>query len=410
MRRWTAVVVVALCSAACGDPRPEPAVPPAPTAPTAPPAPTIAAPAPFSFEKPRADVPSIRRWLLLGPFGTKGATAVTPAFIDEAAAAPSAGERLAGHVWTQHRILARRVDLGAALSGGDECAAYALTYLHVAAERDAVIWYGADNQSRVLVDGVVVHEYRTRDWDGPDAFGLAVHLAAGVHRLLLRVENCGGGHCFWLRIAGPDGAPLTDVRPSLAAGDSELAETAAANASTFTPAELLALLPRDGVPRIAFDDDSDLLRLAIGQGNDDRPEWIIAGGPDYGPSPGRRGAMALHAASEDDPQRAYWKIRVPDEPSVLRLVVSAEAFAAPGRADGVLRVGLFDGELKWLHDSVVASEKTPSPAGWREIALALPAASRGRDVLVVLEAATGGSEPWCYEGVWFDEIEVVPAR
>ena len=118
----------------------------------------------------------------------------------------------------------------------------------------------------------------------------------------------------------------------------------------------------------------------------------------------------IHPADGATPQRAYWKVAVPGTPSALRLVVSAEAWASPGRADGVLRAYVDDGELRLLKETVVASLSKPDAEGWSEISLALPPTSLGRDVLVVLEAANGGCASWCYEGIWFDEIAIVPTR
>jgi hypothetical protein len=373
-------------------------------------APTIAAPAPFSFDPVQAGTPFVRRWLLLGPFEAAGPGAVTPAFIDESASAPRAGDHAAGHVWIERRVPARAVDFRDALPTGELSTAYAFTYLHAAAETDAVLWLGADNMSRMLLDGRVVHECRMRDANAQDAFCIAVHLTAGAHRLLVRVENTGGDHRLWLRISDATGGPIHTVVPALSPADDDLAAAAAANSTNFAPAELLALLPCDADPTISFDTRADLLRLAAGEGDDDCPRWRDAGGPDYGPSPGRRGALLLHAAAGDVPQRAYWKVRVPAAPSALRLVVSAEAFAAPGRADGLLRAYVFDGELRALTETIVASLPKASSEGWQVLKLALPSTSLGRDVLVVLEAASGGCEPWFYESVWFDEIAIVPAK
>jgi hypothetical protein len=373
--------------------------------------PTMAAPAPFFFDQPKPDAPFVRRWLLLGPFDTTNAAAVTPEFIDEAAASPLVGETSAGHAWTPIRIGARLVDFRSVLGGGENAAAYAFTYLHAAQDCDAVVWLGADNQSRVLLDGRVIHEIRTRAWYPPDSFGLAIHLTRGVHRLLARVENYGGAHRMWLRIASPSGGRAPDVRWSLAPDDPQTAANALADPSGFSEAELLALLPLDRELRIGFDTRADVARLAAGQGYEDVcPMWREVGGPEYGPHPGRRGVVGLHAAATDTPERAYWKVHVPAEMSILRLVASPEAWIDPGRTDSLLRVGVFDGKLHWLTDIPLGPDPKPSESGWFTYGHGLPASSEGRDVLVVLEAVVGGCEKWHYEGVWLDEIEIVPAR
>ncbi len=371
----------------------------------------MAAPAPFSFDTPRAPSPLVGRWLLLGPFEAAKDAPATPQFIDEERAAPRAGETAAGLFWTEHRPGGRGVDLRSALRGGEDSAAYAFTYLVARAETDAVVWLGADNQSRVLLDGRVIHESRARTWQGPDTFGLAVHLAPGFHRLLVRVENCGGPHRFWLRVTDPQGLPSTDLRCSLDPADPELTANALTDPASFPPAELLLLLPVDAARRVGFDTQADVARLAVTKGwGDDCPMWLGEGGPGYGPHPGRRGVVGLHAAAPDIPERAYWKVRVPNEMSILRVVASPEAHAAPGVADAILRVGVFDGELRWLKEVPLGPDRKPSESAWITISEAIPASSQGRDVLVVLEAAAGGCERWHYEGVWFDEIEIVPAR
>lgn len=379
--------------------------------PAAPVVTTMAAPAPFFFDPPNPDAPFVRRWLLLGPFDTTNAASVTPEFIDESAASPLAGETSAGHAWTPIRIGARLVDFRSALGCGENAAAYAFTYLHAAQDCDAVVWLGADNQSRVLLDGRVIHETRARAWYPPDSFGLAVHLTRGVHRLLARVENYGGAHRMWLRIASPSGGRAPDVRWSLAPDDPQTAANALADPSGFSEAELLTLLPLDRELRIGFDTRADVDRLAVGQGYEDVcPMWREVGGPEYGPHPGRRGVVGLHAAAPDIPERAYWKVHVPKEASILRLAASPEAWIDPGRTDSLLRVGVFDGELRWVKEIPLGPDREPSESGWTTISEALPASSQERDVLVVLEAAVGGCEKWHYEGVWLDEIEIVPAR
>ena len=369
------------------------------------------APAPFAFDPVRAGTPFVRRWLLLGPLEKDAGAAVTPAFLDEAAVWARAGEPAGRQVWVERRVAARTVDLRSELGTGEFSTAYAFTYLHVSADTDAVLWLGADNMARMLLDGRVVLDDRLRDRNFDSTSVVAVHLKAGVHRLLVRVENTGGWHGLNLRISDAAGAPLRGVVTSCAPENARVAQAAAANPTNFTPAELVSLLPLDPDLRIGFDGASDLLRLATTEGDDDCPRWRESGGPDYGPSPGRRGAMLLHPASGDVPQRAYWKVQVPKEPSALRLVVSAEAFAAPGDADATLVTHVFlDGELRKLLSLVVRSLDVPSSEGWTELTVTLPPETCGREALVALEVAAGGERAWSYEGVWFDEIAVVPAK
>lgn len=389
---------------ACATPQAPMAVTPEPPA-DAP----ASAPAGFEYDLVQAGTPHVRRWLVLGPFASPAGSPVTPPFIDETRAAPRAGDRAAGHAWVEERSAAASVELGPDQDDGKRATTYAFSYLHAHAETDAVLWLLADNLSRMVLDGRVIHDDRLRDRNFDSGFCVPVHLGAGVHRLLIRVENTGGWHGFRLRIADAAGAPVRSVVPSVAPDDDHLAAAAMANATGFAPAELLALLPTDPELRIAFDSPADLMRLATTEGGEACPRWHDTGGPEYGPSPGRRGALLLHP-HEAGPQRAYWKVRVPQQPSALRLVVSAEAFAAPGEADAVVLASLFDGEMRRLGEQVIASPGVPSPEGWNTITIPLPATSLGREALIVLEAADGGRRSWYYEGLWFDEVAVVPAK
>ncbi len=129
---------------------------------------------------------------------------------------------------------------------------------------------------------------------------------------------------------------------------------------------------------------------------------------DYLPNPGTFGRMALHAPWRDRSAFAYWKVRVPEVVSELRIRVSSVPRTS-GDVDAVLKVSAFDGELHPLLSETIGGNKERREEQWRALTADLERFS-GKEILLVLEAAPGGRHGWKQEGLHFDEIAVRPRR
>src|SRR6185503_8936262 len=118
--------------------------------------------------------------------------------------------------------------------------------------------------------------------------------------------------------------------------------------------DLLCLLPRETKPRLTFDAPEQLDRFAFDGCYGPYPLW--AGDPtkreSHVPNPGATGVMAIHAVSPDRPCTAYVKVKLPEKALAVRVRVSATTKSAPNHADAVLRIGVFDGQMRWITSQV----------------------------------------------------------
>ncbi len=353
--------------------------------------------------KPAPDVPFVRRWLLLGPFLNADDGFLARALVPERDVVPTAGARTSkGRVWVEHHARTDWVYPEQTLGDFEWSGFCAFTYLHVPEELQAVLWFGHDDSARLYLDGTLVHEDHTHRPSPGDAFGVPVHLSAGVHRLLFKVEDVEGYSGFSLRIARPDGRPAT-LRPSLLPSGEDLGATARAQPGFFSLAELLRLLPLDTATRIGFDEPASLDRLpATGSASHGWPYWYgfarVAGR--RGPPPGFSGAIAMHpAVGGEVGARFFWKVRLPRTDPTVVVRAAAETGESAGRADTLLRIGVFDGDFRWVAEKAVGGH---GPA-WESVAASL-AGSAGTPVLLVFEVGYTGEPAW--EEIHLDEIEV----
>jgi len=365
-------------------------------------APASAAPA-----RPHDDVPFVRRWLLLGPLDDPEDELLEKSFFEESRARPVALSYAGPNRWNAFRSLRDVVDLGGPDRPRDATITCAFVYLHAAAEMDVVLWIGHDDGCRMWLDGKLVHDRHFERGYGPDSFGIPAHLAQGPHRLLMKVQNCRGAHFLALRIAKPDGSPARDVRPSLSPDDVEIEQAALANPSGVALDDLLCLLPRETRLRWTFDAPDQLDRFAFDGCYGPYPLW--ADDPmkreSHVPNPGATGVLALHPVDAERPSVAYVKVKLPEKVLSLRARVSATTKSAPGRADVVLRIGVFDGQMHWLKSETIGPDAGASADNWRFVETDLGEFS-GKEVLVALSAVNGGRTNWFWEGLWIDEIEI----
>jgi hypothetical protein len=357
--------------------------------------------------RPRGDVTFVRRWLLLGPLDDPDDEMMDKSFFEESRARPVHLAYSGSNRWEATRSLRDQVDLGG--PGGPRAGTItcAFVYLHAAAETDVVLWIGHDNGCRAWLDGKVVHDRHFDAAYGPDSFAVRARLTTGPHRLLMKVQNYGGPHALWLRVALPDGSPATAVRTSLSPDDVEIEQAALANPTGVSLDDLLCLLPRETRPRLSFDAPEQLDRFAFDGVYGPYPLW--SGEPSkrdsHNPNPGATGVVALHPESPERPSTMYVKVKLPERALSVRVRVSATTASSPGRADAVLRIGVFDGRTHWLTSQTVGPDAAPNAEAWRDVEADL-AGFEGREVLVLLQAANGGKTNWHWEGIWIDEFEI----
>jgi hypothetical protein len=357
--------------------------------------------------RPRDDVPFVRRWLLLGPLPDPDDEMLEKSFFEESRARPVALSYSGTNRWEATRSLRDVIDLGGPDGPRPNVITCAFVYVHAAADTDAVLWIGHDDGCRMWLDGKLVHDRHFEKGYGPDSFGIPARLATGPHRLLMKVQNCGGLHSMALRIARPDGTPATNVRTSLSPDDVEIEQSALANPAGVPLDDLLCLLPREPRQRLTFDSPDQLDRFAFDGCYGPYPLWSAdpMKRESHVPNPGATGVMALHAVGPDRPCTAYVKMKLPEKALSVRVRVSATTKSAPNHADAVLRIGVFDGQMRWIASHVVGPDAAPAAENWRTVEADL-GGYEGREVLVALQAQSGGKTNWSWEGIWIDEIEI----
>lgn len=93
--------------------------------------------------------------------------------------------------------------------------AYALSYLYSDAARTLTLSVGADDGVFAWWNGAMVLDISSCQGVNRDQFQAEVEVIAGWNTLLLKVYDQGGGWGLIARLLGADGAPVTDLQPSL---------------------------------------------------------------------------------------------------------------------------------------------------------------------------------------------------
>jgi hypothetical protein len=78
---------------------------------------------------------------------------------------------------------------------------YLATTIDSPSAQKAMVVLGADDCSRVWVNGTRVHEDRSHEAAIPGKFRIPVQLNAGSNIILLKISNGGNPHGFYLSIA-----------------------------------------------------------------------------------------------------------------------------------------------------------------------------------------------------------------
>ncbi len=359
--------------------------------------------------RPFPQAPFVRRWLVCGPIADPKDSLLEAPYGGEENVEAKVGASFRGRSWTELRALDEFIGFGPDSRPGDRTISYAFTWLHAASDVDAVVWIGSDDGVRLFLDGKPL---LTRHVHAPaerDKVSAPVHLAAGVHPLLVKVENHDGSSGFFLRLVHPDGSAAREIRPSLSRSDLQLAATALSMPGLFTLAELSTSLPL--MPRlvVGFDARKELDLFAFGgmsEGKESYPDWIdVAAAAPFHPAPGARGILAVRPLRKEIPGRFYFRAAVPQEEPRLSVRIAEEGYGAPGKADFVLRLGVFEEALVWLCETTVGPDAAADTRNWRTVEAPLDR-WKGKELLFVVECAGGGAEPWNFEQAYFDEIAI----
>ena len=151
----------------------------------------------------------IRGWLLSGPYNERNNYNQTfkKAFPPEEAGAEAE--------WRPCPVTTRPGTPIISLSdilGGENCAAYLRTCIHVDAAANAVLELGTDDGGRAWLNGKAVHSNPTAGACQPGEHKVKIRLNQGWNTLLVKVVQQTGPWEVCARIVGPDGSPLAGLK------------------------------------------------------------------------------------------------------------------------------------------------------------------------------------------------------
>ena len=142
----------------------------------------------------------IKEWRLLGPFKSPkpGKISLAFALIDETkllANWKSAGK------WQRAKADSRgMVSLDQALGQVEWAVAYAYAEITSVHARDCELRCGSDDGIKIWLNGKVVHQNEITRGYAPDTDKAAIHLDAGVNRLVVKIDNYRAGWSFGVAI------------------------------------------------------------------------------------------------------------------------------------------------------------------------------------------------------------------
>ena len=102
-----------------------------------------------------------------------------------------------------------------AIYHADHISAYAMLRVYSSREQQVAVLLGSDDQVRLWVNGVKIHEILTERAATPDEDAVPARLQRGWNTLLARVNNVTGPHALYLRLSQ---SPADLSRASAAAG------------------------------------------------------------------------------------------------------------------------------------------------------------------------------------------------
>jgi tetratricopeptide (TPR) repeat protein len=157
---------------------------------------------------------TVTNWWVVGPFElgeqNKGWES---AYIDE----PNvnlAGRYMSGKQRVQWKQVASsdpngKIDLRKQVANRDQCIGYAYTEITVKEALDAVLLVGVDDSEKIWVNGQKVFDHWVARAMQVDQDRVPVTLQAGTNKILLKIWQNTMGWEFCMRIARPDGSPVS---------------------------------------------------------------------------------------------------------------------------------------------------------------------------------------------------------
>ncbi|TSA30915.1 MAG: alpha-mannosidase, partial [Porphyromonadaceae bacterium] len=141
----------------------------------------------------QADVVKINKWLIAGSFTAAQTTDLLGyPFINEPSAAPAEGEKAGDVRWK--KVNTPFMDFTKqGFAKTEKCAAYAFTYVYAHSDRLAVIRFGSDDGAIIWLNGIRVLEQRVKRSLVENQDTVFLQLGKGWNRLLIKVDQGGGG-------------------------------------------------------------------------------------------------------------------------------------------------------------------------------------------------------------------------
>ncbi len=96
--------------------------------------------------------------------------------------------------------------------GGEECVAYARTWIHSAQQQPARLELGSDDGIKVWLNQQLVHAENVARALKPASDKVVVTLKPGWNLLLLKITQHNQGWAFCARLVKPDGSPLDGLQ------------------------------------------------------------------------------------------------------------------------------------------------------------------------------------------------------
>jgi alpha-galactosidase len=147
---------------------------------------------------------AIRDWRVAGPFKVKHPGKINlamPTPVHERSGLPD----LKKGNWTRVKANNRGiVDLDKVLGRHEWAFAYGYAEIESVHARDAILTCGSDDGIKIWLNGKVVHANETRRSCTPNSDSVEVRLAAGINRILVKIDNYVAGWGFTVAISKPN--------------------------------------------------------------------------------------------------------------------------------------------------------------------------------------------------------------
>ncbi len=179
--------------------------------------------------KPQFDDGFIKEWLILGPFPNEDRKGLDVDFmrtpVSENNAVPDAeAEKFLKDEkkWFPVKVEEEKVDLTKFLEPKDNVVAYAHTYVYSPERMECKLWVGSDDGIKVILNGIVVHNNKVYRMLLLDNDVVDVVLKKGWNRLLLKIDQGGGGWGFSARISDSKYQKIDELKFSVNKPEEEI--------------------------------------------------------------------------------------------------------------------------------------------------------------------------------------------